>query len=75
MNNKSSILISVDKVCILYLWITETVVTNGLSGHHMKHMIDCVCMDGTLYVTGFAKRGLIHTSNFATLMCHNFVCD
>ena len=26
-------------------------------------------------VTGFAKRGLIHVSNFATLMSHNFVCD
>ena len=27
------------------------------------------------YVTGFAKRGLIHASDFATLMSHNFVCD
>ena len=27
------------------------------------------------YVTGFAKKGLIHTSGFATLMSHNFVCD
>ena len=26
------------------------------------------------YVTGFAKRGLIHASNFATLMRHNFIC-
>ena len=23
----------------------------------------------------FAKRGVIHASNFATLMSHNFVCD
>ena len=28
-----------------------------------------------VYVTGFAKRGLIHASNFATLMSHNFVYD
>ena len=27
------------------------------------------------YVTGFGKRGLIHASDFATLMSHNFVCD
>ena len=27
------------------------------------------------YVTGFAKRGLIHTSDFATLMRHNFICS
>ena len=41
----------------------------------------CVCcpnlkltvMKG-IYVTGFAKRGLIHASNFATLMRHNFIC-
>ena len=26
-------------------------------------------------VTGFAKRGLIHASDFATLMSHNFICD
>ena len=26
------------------------------------------------YVTGFAKRGLIHASDFATLMRHNFTC-
>ena len=26
------------------------------------------------YVTGFAKRALIHTSDFATLMWYNFVC-
>ena len=25
------------------------------------------------YVTGFAKRGLIHPPDFATLMSHNFV--
>ena len=25
-------------------------------------------------VTGFAKRGLIHASDFATLMRHNFIC-
>ena len=29
--------------------------------------------DKHAYVTGFAKRGLIHTSNFATLMSRNFV--
>ena len=27
-----------------------------------------------VYVTGFAKRGLIHASDFATLMMHNFIC-
>ena len=27
-----------------------------------------------VYVTGFAKRGLIHASDFATLMWHNFIC-
>ena len=27
-----------------------------------------------IYVTRFAKRGLIHTSDFATLMRHNFIC-
>ena len=30
-----------------------------------------VCM--YVYVTGFAKRGLIHASDFATLMRHNFI--
>ena len=28
-----------------------------------------------IYVTGFAKRGLIHASDFANLMRHNFVCS
>ena len=28
-----------------------------------------------IFVTGFAKRGLIHASNFATSMSHNIVCD
>ena len=27
------------------------------------------------YVTGFAKSGLIHTSDFTTLIGHNYVCD
>ena len=27
----------------------------------------------SIIVTGFAKRGLIHASNFVTLMRHNFV--
>ena len=33
------------------------------------------CMSGAprVFVTGFAKRGLIHTSDFATLMSHKFV--
>ena len=26
------------------------------------------------FVGGFVKRGLIHASDFATLMSHNFVC-
>ena len=29
----------------------------------------------TLYVTGFAKRGLIHASDFAILKRHNFICQ
>ena len=33
--------------------------------HYIKNII---------YVTGFAKWGLIHTSHFATLMRHNFIC-
>ena len=32
-------------------------------------------LNTTGYVTKSAKRGLIHTSDFATLMSHNFVCD
>ena len=28
-----------------------------------------------LYVNGFAKRGLIHASDFAILMRHNFICS
>ena len=31
-------------------------------------------MKSSIYVTGFAKRGLIHASDFATLMRHNFIC-
>ena len=27
-----------------------------------------------LFVAEFAKRGLIHASNFPTLMSHNFIC-
>ena len=30
--------------------------------------------DHTTNVTGFAKRGLIHASDFVTLMRHNFIC-
>ena len=41
-------------------------------------VVICICtyvpilfnsLVATLYVTGFAKKGLIHASNFATLMC------
>ena len=28
-----------------------------------------------IYVTRFVKRSLIHTSDFATLMIHNFACN
>ena len=28
----------------------------------------------TVYVTEFAKRGLIHASDFPTLTKHNFIC-
>ena len=31
-------------------------------------------VDTYVYVTGFAKRGLIHASDFPTLMRHNFIC-
>ena len=34
-----------------------------------------ICSYIATYVTGFAKRSLIHTSDFANLMSHNFVCD
>ena len=27
-----------------------------------------------IYVTEFAKRGLLHASNFPTLTSHNFIC-
>ena len=27
------------------------------------------------YVTGFVERGLIHGSDFATLVRHNFICS
>ena len=37
----------------------------GLAGDETKYV----------NVTGFAKRGFIHASDFATLMSHNFVCD
>ena len=29
----------------------------------------------SLYVTGFAKRGLPHTSNLPTVMVHNFTME
>ena len=29
----------------------------------------------SIFVTGFAKRCLVHASDFATLMSHNFVYD
>ena len=32
----------------------------------------CVCTP--LYVTELAKRGLLHTSDFPSLMRHNFIC-
>ena len=31
-----------------------------------------MCENGLLYVTGFVKRGLPHTSNIPTLTIHNF---
>jgi len=34
---------------------------------------DIDCQNPTIYVTGFAKRGLPHTSNFIKLKDHNFV--
>ena len=36
--------------------------------------IDTAIIDVATYVTGFVKRDLIHASNFATLMMHNFIC-
>ena len=35
----------------------------------------CVCVRACVCVTRCAKRGLIHASDFATLMSHNFVCN
>ena len=58
--------------------------------HPYMHMCDCSCRytmhvcitinvrvqcSPLVYVTGFAKRSLIHVSDLATLMSHNFVCD
>lgn len=35
----------------------------------------CLCLhSGVIIVTGFAKKGFIHASDFATLMKHNFAC-
>ena len=46
-------------------------VTDGKSAININQLILWLAT----YVTGFAKRDLIHTSNFVTLMSHNFVCD
>ena len=35
----------------------------------IDHMQCCI------YVTGYAKRGLIHASDFANLMRHNLICS
>ena len=41
-----------------------------------KIIIKNLCMGDVelVYVTGFVKRGLIHASDFTTLMRHNFIC-
>ena len=39
-----------------------------VAGMYMYILIICT------YVIGFAKRGLIHASDFAILMGHNFIC-
>ena len=46
------------------------------SEHIEMHTIHLFKPDtALLYVTGFAKRGLIHASDFATLMRHTFICS
>ena len=48
-----------------------------LSIQVMKRMIKSIPLplDGkTIYVTEFAKRGLIHASDFPTLTKRNFIC-
>ena len=47
----------------------------------MKAMYRCICaciylsvLYSETYVTGFAKRGLPHTSDVQTSMIHNFRC-
>ena len=46
--------------------------TNGM--HQVKLPLFIKHAISISIVTGFAKRGLIHASNFATLMRHNFIC-
>jgi len=38
-----------------------------------KVLPSCFSLKQTIYVTGFAKRGLPYTSNFMNLEDHNFV--
>ena len=55
-----------------YFYLTEA--TRAARFHRIGHFLYTLTLQ-PLFVTGFAKRGLIHATNFATLMSHNFVCD
>ena len=43
--------------------------------NHLKSLWDSRNPAKSAIVTGFAKRGLIHASDFTTWMRHNFACD
>ena len=45
-----------------------------LYSNNLLLLISLVTVIG-IFVTGFAKKDLIHVSDFATLMSHNFVYD
>ena len=51
--------------CLFSTWLTETAYYRLTDFPLIMYII----------MTGFAKRDLIYTSNFATLIIHNFVCD
>ena len=51
-------------LCVHVCLPLRLLITSGMMWHHMDSIL----------VTEFAKRGLIHTSNFQTLMRHNFIC-
>ena len=57
------------RIWTLY-WLLRTYY---LSYYLKRYIVNVVKVP--IYVTEFAKRGLIHASDFATWMRHNFACD